>query len=129
MQNKIIYISDKKAQVSKAFEQKARIFGTEEYKLWMAYRQDFPEAKMVVKKIKAKKGEQTYRGLSYENMERVIMERKPKLLGEFENLKKSPFEKSPYHATRAWFVAAIPDYKKFLPKQEEVEAAQDKDAA
>ncbi len=125
MNSKIIYISDKKAQVSKAFEQKARIFGTEEYMLWMAYRQDFPEAKMSVRKIKTKKDKQSYQGLSYKNMEKIIKECKPELLGKFAALKKSPFEKSPYHAVRAWFVDAIPDYKQFIPAQNEGESAEE----
>ncbi len=45
--NAIIYINDTQAQVTKAFEKQARIFGTEQYNLWKAYRQDFPDAKMV----------------------------------------------------------------------------------
>ena len=49
--NAIIYINDTQAQVTKAFEKQARIFGTEQYKLWKAYRQHFPHAKMVTKTI------------------------------------------------------------------------------
>lgn len=49
--NAIIYINDTQAQVTKAFEKQARIFGTEQYNLWKAYRQDFPDAKMVTKTI------------------------------------------------------------------------------
>ena len=39
--NAIIYINDTQAQVTKAFEKQARIFGTPEYREWRAYRQDF----------------------------------------------------------------------------------------
>lgn len=119
MKHRIVMVDEKKAEVSKAFERKARIFGSEEYNIWMAYRQEHPKAKMVVKKIKSKPGKQTYKGLSYEKMEEIIKERKPELLGKFESLKKSPFEKNPYHATRAWFVAAIPNYKDYIPQQQE----------
>ncbi|WP_162612250.1 hypothetical protein [Flavonifractor sp. An306] len=45
--NAIIYIDDTHAQVTKAFEKQARIFGTPEYREWRAYRQDFPNAQMV----------------------------------------------------------------------------------
>ena len=38
--NAIIYIDDTHAQVTKAFEKQARIFGTPEYREWRAYRQD-----------------------------------------------------------------------------------------
>lgn len=47
--NAIIYIDDTHAQVTKAFEKQARIFGTPEYREWRAYRQDFPTAQMVTK--------------------------------------------------------------------------------
>ena len=47
--NAIIYIDDTHAQVTKAFEKQARIFGTPEYREWRAYRQDFPSAQMVTK--------------------------------------------------------------------------------
>ena len=36
--NAIIYIDDTHAQVTKAFEKQARIFGTPEYREWRAYR-------------------------------------------------------------------------------------------
>ena len=42
--NAVIYIDDTTAQVTKAFEKQARIFGTEEFKLWREYRKEFPEA-------------------------------------------------------------------------------------
>lgn len=121
MKNRIVMVSETKAEVSKAFAKKARIFGSEEYKLWMAYRQEHPKAKMEIKEIKSKKGKQTYKGLSYGKMEEIIKERKPELLGKFESLKKSPFEKNAYHATRAWFVAEIPDYKEYIPQQQETQ--------
>ena len=43
----IRYINDATAQVTKAFEKKACIFGTEEFKLWREYKKEFPKAKMV----------------------------------------------------------------------------------
>ena len=36
--NKILFIDETHAQVTKAFAKQARIFGTSEYKLWKAYR-------------------------------------------------------------------------------------------
>ena len=52
--NAIIYIDDTHAQVTKAFEKQARIFGTPEYREWKAYRQDFPSAQMVTKTMEYK---------------------------------------------------------------------------
>lgn len=40
--NTIIILDATHAQVAKAFEKQARIFGTPEYREWRAYRQDFP---------------------------------------------------------------------------------------
>ena len=57
--NAIIYIDDTHAQVTKAFEKQARIFGTPEYREWRAYRQDFPNAQMVSKTIKKAKNKTT----------------------------------------------------------------------
>ena len=59
--NAIIYIDDTTAQVTKAFEKQARIFGTEEYKVWKAYREDFPAAKMVTKTIKKNPNKKSYK--------------------------------------------------------------------
>ena len=71
--NAIIYIDDTHAQVTKAFEKQARIFGTEQYNLWKAYRQDFPDAKMVTKTIKKNPNKKTYKNLTYANMKIYIM--------------------------------------------------------
>ena len=70
--NAIIYIDDTHAQVTKAFEKQARIFGTPEYREWRAYRQDFPSAQMVTKTIKRKSDKRTYKNLTYDNMERFL---------------------------------------------------------
>ena len=48
----IKYVSDTEAQVTKAFEKKACIFGTEEFKLWREYKAMFPKAQMITKTIK-----------------------------------------------------------------------------
>ena len=45
--NTIIILDATHAQVAKAFEKQARIFGTPEYREWRAYRQDFPSTQMV----------------------------------------------------------------------------------
>ena len=52
MNNKIIYINDNEAMVSKKFEKNARVFGTPEFKLWREYLREFPNAKMITKSIK-----------------------------------------------------------------------------
>ena len=108
--NAIITIDETTARVTKAFQRQARIFGTDEYKMWKAYREDFPGAKMVTKTIK--------RNLTYVNMGRYISVNAPQLLEEFEREKDSAkAQENPYRAVLAWFLEKFPnydDYKKFF---------------
>lgn len=72
--NTIRYITDTEAQVTKAFAKQAVIFGTDEYKLWKAYREDFPAAKMITKSIKKNPNKKTTKNLTYDNMRAFIKE-------------------------------------------------------
>lgn len=117
--NTIRYISDTEARVSKTFEKKAYIFGTEQYKLWKAYREDFPNAKMVTKSIKKNPNKKTYKNLTYVNMKIYIGaqakndKEKAKLLADFEQVQKTAsIEDNPYRAVLAWFLNKY-DQKKY----------------
>lgn len=77
--NAIITIDETTAQVTKAFQRQARIFGTDEYKMWKAYREDFPGAKMETKTIRRNANKRTYRNLTYVNMGRYISVNAPQL--------------------------------------------------
>ena len=128
--NAIITIDETTAQVTKAFQRQARIFGTDEYKMWKAYREDFPGAKMVTKTIKRNANKRTYRNLTYVNMGRYISVNAPQLLEEFEKQKDSAkAQENPYRAVLAWFLEKFPnydDYKKFFEdKTAEATAAED----
>ena len=61
--NVIKYINDNEAQVTKAFEKNACIFGTEEFNLWRAYKKEFPDAKMVTKTIKKNENQNHHKSL------------------------------------------------------------------
>ena len=63
MKYSIITIDETTAQVTKAFQKQARIFGTPEYNLWKAYREDFPDAKMTTKTIKKNPNKISYKNL------------------------------------------------------------------
>ena len=69
---KIIYVSDKEAQVTKAFAKNASVYGTEEFKLWREYKTIYSEAQMVVKTIKKNPNKKTRRNMTYANMEEFI---------------------------------------------------------
>lgn len=112
--NAIIYIDDTTAQVTKAFEKQARIFGTEEYKLWRAYREDFPAAKMVTKTIKKNPNKKSYKNLTYANMELFITEQNSELLVELKKqIKLSKVQSNPYRAVLAWFLSEFPKYDEY----------------
>ena len=51
------FVDDNHVLVTKEFAKNARIFGTPEYKMWKAIKEDCKGAEMVIKTIK-KKGEQ-----------------------------------------------------------------------
>ena len=114
--NAIIYIDDTHAQVTKAFEKQARIFGTPEYREWRAYRQDFPIAQMVTKTIKKNTSKRTYKNLTYVNMERFLnMQPNGKaLIKEFNDQKETAaIQQNPYRAVLAWFLAKFPKYDEY----------------
>ena len=114
--SEIRYVSDKKAQVTKAFQKKAEIFGTAEFKLWREYVAMFPGAQMVVKSIKKKENKNTRRNMTYDNIRTFLdeQENSSELLAEFERqIKLSKIQESPYHAVLAWFDATFPNYDKY----------------
>lgn len=124
MKNVIRTINDTEAQVTKAFAKKAVIFGTEEYKLWKAYRADFPEAKMVTKTIKKKVDKKVEtRNLTYKNMETFISIEAPDKMAEFGKQKKlSKIQSNPYRAVLAWFLQEFQNYDSYKEFYKALEA-------
>jgi len=137
----IRYINDTTAQVTKAFEKKACIFGTEEFKLWREYKKEFPEAKMVTKTIKKNEDQKRRRNKTFENMEAYIATQPnaEDLKKEFETIKqRSQIQKSPYQYVLSWFEAKFDGYNdldQFMAEKEaerktkEAEKAAEKAAA
>ena len=114
MKNQIRYISDTEAQVTKAFQKKAAIFGTPEFKLWREYVAQFPGATMTTKTIRKNPDKKTFRNMTYKNMEEYILTQQPELLDEFRKAKNSSkVQESPYHYVLAWFIQQFPDYDSY----------------
>lgn len=113
---KIRYINDTQAQVTKAFEKKACIFGTEEFNLWREYKVMFPKAQMVTKKIKKSENQKKRRNRTYENMEEYIETLADEAIrkavkAEFEATKKrSKIQTSPYQYVLDWFEEKFKGY-------------------
>ena len=120
----IRYIDDTTAQVTKAFEKKACIFGTEEFKRWREYKALFPKAQMVTKSIKKNPNQKTRRNMTFKNMEEYIQTQPnaKELEEEFKTIKKrSKIQKSPYQYVLSWFEAKFEgfnDLDQFMAQKE-----------
>ena len=136
----IRYIDETTAQVTKAFEKKACIFGTEEFKLWRDYKAIYPEAKMVTKSINKNPNQKNRRNMTYENMVAYINtypeKEAKKLMEEYETIqKRSKIQKSPYQYVLSWFEAKFEGYNdldKFMAEKEterKAKEAAEKEAA
>ena len=116
MNNKIIYINDDEAMVSKKFEKNARVYGTPEFNLWREYKKDFPNAVMITKSIKKNPNKRTNKNLTYENMRQFIKEQDnaKELLQEFEKeIRMSKIQSNPYRAVLAWFLQKFEGYDSY----------------
>ena len=136
----IIYIDDEHARVTKAFEKKACVFGTEEFKLWREYKAMFPKAQMTTKSIKKSENQKKRRNRTYENMEAYIDTLVDEAIKtEFETIKKrSKIQTSPYQFVLDWFEERFKGYdsmeafmsqKEEERKQKEAEATANKPVA
>ena len=143
MKKAIRYIDDTHAQVTKAFEKKSCIFGTDEFQEWRAYKAMFPKAQMVTKTIKKSETQKKRRNRTYENMEEYINSLADEAIrkavkAEFEATKKrSKIQTSPYQYVLEWFEGTFDGYddldqfmsqKEKERKQKEAEAAAEKAA-
>jgi hypothetical protein len=93
------------------------IFGTDEYKLWKAYREDFPTAKMIARKsIKKNPNKKTTKNLTYDNMRAYIKEQdnaEVKLDELEKQIRISKIQSNPYRAVLAWFEQSFTGYDSY----------------
>jgi len=124
--NTIRYINEKSAQVTKAFQKNASIFGTDEFKLWREYKAMFPEAKMVTKTIKKNPNKLNItKNMTYENMAAFIREQDDAetVMAEFKKqINLSKVKANPYRAVLAWFKTKYSDINDYMDFFEELAA-------
>lgn len=124
--NAIRYIDETTAQVTKAFQKNASIFGTDEFKLWREYKAMFPEAKMVTKTIKKNPNKLNItKNMTYENMAAFIREQDDaaEVMKEFQKqINLSKVKANPYRAVLAWFKKKYPDVNDYMNYFEELAA-------
>ena len=112
--NAIRYIDDTTAQVTKAFQKNAVIFGTEEFKLWREYKAIFPNAQMTTKTIRKNPNIKSNRNLTYKNMRVYIEIENQNLISEFnKQLKLSKIQTNPYRCVLAWFQSNFENYDSY----------------
>ena len=124
MKKSIVFVSETEAQVTKAFQKKANIFGTDEFKLWREYKAEFPNAKMITKSINKNPNRKTNRNLIYLNMEKFLgtLPEAEKLLNQFEVIKtRSCTQNYPYRFVLEWFEDKVSGYESYGSFIQEVE--------
>lgn len=133
MKKQIVFISDSEARVTKAFKKQACIYGTNEFKLWREYKQEFPDAVMVTKDITKNHAKKT-RNKKYDNMAEFIstLPNSEKLMEQLEVVKqRSKIHNHPYGYVLNWFetyVEPLGDFETFIVDKA-VEAEADTSAA
>ena len=104
MKNYTIKImDDNQAQVSKTFAKNAKIYGTEEYKLWREFLAENPGYTMTTKTIKKNPDKRTNKNLKYENMRQFIKEQDNYLFEEMtaiDSLQKKDIRKKLAEASK-----------------------------
>lgn len=116
----IRYIDPKHAQVTKAFQKRAVIFGSDEFKEWREYLAIYPKAVMVVKSINRNPNKKTNRNKKYDNMVEFIstLPNSEKLMEQFEVIKqRSKIQNHPYGYVLDWFethVEPLGDFETFI---------------
>lgn len=122
--NQIMFNENNEAVVTKAFQKQARIFGTDEYKLWREVLKENPGVKMAIKSIKKNPNKDNNRNLTYSNMREYLstMENGAELLKDFDTqLKRAKVQSSPYRFVLAWFLKTCEGYdgyKEFFEEKE-----------
>ena len=97
------------ATVSKSFMKKAHIYGTKEFNELRKVLADFPEITIKEREIKKNPDKDSYKNLTYANMETYIkvLENKDALMAEFNRQKKlAVIAKNPYRYVLNWFRSA-----------------------
>lgn len=118
-------------EMTKKFEKAASRFGSDEYKMLQEARKDYPTYKVAVKTSTAKSKE-SFKGLTYEYMEKYIAARdeNKSIMAEFEMLRAisdeaeaALAEASSYGEIKKWFFEKFPEIKAFHEKRAKTLAA------
>ena len=115
--------------ITKKFEKAASKFGSPEYKELKEARADFPNFKVVARTVKQKK--ETYKGLTYEYMEKYISrhDKDGQIMEEFKIMTgqtDDSMKKGSYIEVKKWFLSIYPEFDSFHKDREEMAEANKK---
>lgn len=121
MTNQITLSADmKNAYVTKSFMKNALVYGTDEYKLLKAFKNENPDIEVSVRTIAKNPNKTTYKNLTYSNMISYIetLNNSKDLLEEFEIVKScSVIAKNKYRYILNWFQStcfeSVADFNEF----------------
>ena len=96
--------------ITKAFERMANCIGSEEYKMLVQIKKDFPTMQ-IVRKAPAAVRPSPYMGLTYATMEQYIEANAAELLEEFGTVREmAKITPNAYLYVRNWFLKHFPEY-------------------
>ena len=119
MSNITINYQKSTIEITKAFEKKARAFGSDEYKELCEAKKEFPTYRLV---IKATKSSSTFKGMDYNFMLEYISKHEDaeKRREDFDKLRNSDLS---YGQIKQWFVSTYPVFKDCNTKAQWILAA------
>ena len=106
-------------ELSKSFASKASKYGSEEYRILTAAQKDFPSYKTIITASAKRKTKDSYKGLSYEYMERYINAYEPEetraevlaKLKEMKFISQCHSVAHRYPVIKKWFLDKYPNVK------------------
>jgi Sec7-like guanine-nucleotide exchange factor len=112
--------ANKKIIIGKSFSHKQSDIESEEYKQLCSVVQNFPEYKVEVKQIKKNPHKESYRGLTYDYMEKYIQIRGTALdLENYNQLRLlAQCHSKRFPVIKQWFLKNYPEVEKYGAKQE-----------
>ena len=123
-----INFSAKVIEMTAKFAKAAAKFGSDEYKQLQEARRDYPNFRVVTVSRKAANQKDTYKGLTYEYMEKYIEahdDESKSIMAEYEMLRglsqeaqEALAEPCSYLEMKAWFLKKFPAIAEFHQKRE-----------
>ena len=111
-------LNEKEAQVSKKFEARAKVYGTDEYREWKKFLSENPNYTMVTRTVNNAESAK-FRNLTYSNMETYIRthcaDDSEAKIDEFIKIKsESIIKTNPYRFVCAWFNRTYPEARESI---------------